>query len=109
MKPGKTKADLLRVMVKQKACRLAFDAVYEHPSDSAEEIGISSPRPENLEWLLFRKLTTESSILLRKRLNGAGYRGCWCHLCMGPHYLCMGPRAAARAILDDCWRAWCRS
>lgn len=102
---GKTKADLLRVMGRLGACDEAVASVTARPQELAEDIGAVSERVHWLSWLLDRRLTRKGRELLRRRLGDAApqWNGCWCEDCMG------SCGAQLRAVIDDCWRAWCRS
>ena len=115
----KTKEQLLRAMDLLFACCEAREWVASQRSSSAEQIGQNCRRPEWLVWLLWRKLTPPSRRLFAKRL---GLRRSRRHgsFTFSADHIAIGLRPNVgyhhvdalkldRRVIDDCWRAWCRS
>lgn len=107
----KTKADLLRAMGRDYACGEALLWVREQRV-SAEAIGLRCGRPEWMIWFLWKRLDSHSRQLFAMRL---GIVDQCCVLDMQGStrpvhaYETMTAADLPRAVINDCWRAWCRS
>lgn len=107
---GKTGADLARLYRRMGWCNEDLLRIIEQRAgDLAEDIGLaegSEKRLNRLTQLLFRMLRPESRVLFRQRLLEAGVENvfCICHRCLP-----VNNNDRARRVIEDCWRAWCRS
>lgn len=105
----KTKQDLLRAMERMGACGTAIDYVKAHPSSSALVIGLACDRPAWLIWLLEKRLTKASRRLFARRLDVPETgRDSSDDLWVAGMCVRRGDELDRR-VIDDCWRAWCRS
>lgn len=115
----KTKKQLLAKMERMGACYEAREWVENHRAQSAERIGLSCQRPYWLMWFLWRALDHRSRELFAARLGmvksdfygGVNYSESDVAFGYRPHiaYGNDSSRNLSRRVINDCWRAWCRS
>lgn len=106
----KTKEQLLKAMKAAGACWDATHYVHTRRVGSAEKIGLTCHRTQWLLWFLWGRLTPAGRELLAGRLgvqvhvdDVSGFsRPGFC-------YYEENVATLDRKVIDDCWRAWCRS
>jgi len=103
----KTKKQLLAAMRNHKrwACADAYAYVLAHSSNSALQIGLRCTKKCWLVWFLYRTLDADGRALFAARL---GLRGGDSDL-WDAGQLSAYAKQLSRAVIDDCWRAWCGS
>lgn len=106
----KTKKQLLAAMERMYACREAV-AWVEEQRGGPVSIGRRCPHPEWLIWFLWRTLTPQGRALFATRLGDRlGYDSYDIRHGTRPGAaFCPVAHELPRRVIDDCWRAWCRS